>query len=112
MPPSLRFWGRRVYWAPVVLLVSTVRQGKNPAVTLERLKGLCGVWRTTVKRWQRYFLDFFTQEASYRRISGLFLPPIRQDQLPAALVARFYTGCGKEPVATLVNCLQTLALGP
>ncbi len=112
MPPSLRFWGRRVYWAPVVLLVSTVRQGKNPAVTLERLKGICGVWRTTVKRWQHYFLDIFTQQACYHRISGLFLPPIPHDQLPAALVERFYTGCGKDPVATLVNCLKALALGP
>ncbi|MGD9247976.1 MAG: hypothetical protein PVI60_08460 [Desulfobacteraceae bacterium] len=100
-----------MYWAPVVLLISALRQGKNPAVTLERLKGLCGVWRSTVKRWQHYFRQFFHQQECYRRLSGLLTPPIHPDQLPAALVARFYSG-SSEPEAALVNCLRTLALGP
>ena len=49
-----------VYWAPVMLIVSALRQGQNPDITLERLKGLCGVWRSTVKRWQRYFCKLFS----------------------------------------------------
>jgi hypothetical protein len=71
LPPSVRFWARRVYWAPVVLLVSALRQGQNPDITLTRLKGLCGVWRTTVKRWQRYFKELFARSVNYRRLSGV-----------------------------------------
>jgi len=107
----VRFWGRRVYWAPVLLLVSALRQGLSPAVTLERLKACCGVWRSTVKRWQRYFRDIFARSVGYRRMTGHLMPPISSDQLPGALLARFYQACGR-PEATLVNCLQTLALGP
>jgi len=111
LPPSVRFWGRRVYWAPVLLIISALRQGTNPAVTLERLKGFCGVWRSTVKRWQRYFRDLFAQSIGYRRLSGHLMPPIVSDQLPAALLQRFYSAC-RDPVKALTNCLQALALGP
>lgn len=100
-----------MYWAPVLLLVSALRQKTNPDVTLERLKGLCGVWRSTVKRWQRYFKELFPQSANYRRLSGRLIPPIGPDQLPGALLSRF---CQTFPdsEAALVGCLRTLALGP
>lgn len=100
-----------MYWAPVVLLVSALRQGQKPVVTLERLKGLCGVWRSTVKRWQRYFRELFVQSIGYRRLSGHLMPPIDPDQLPAALLERFYRAC-VEPQTALVSCLRGLALGP
>ena len=107
----MRFWGRRVYWAPVFLLVTALRQGRNPAVTLQRLKGLCGVWRCTIKRWLRYFQELFAQSPSYRRLSGHLVPPISPQQLPAALLLRFYRACG-DARAALINCLKALALGP
>jgi hypothetical protein len=46
----VRFWGRRVYWAPVVLLVTAIRQGHNPDHTLEQLKKFgCGSFSITPK---------------------------------------------------------------
>jgi hypothetical protein len=111
MPPSVRFWDRRVYWAPVVLLVTALRQGRNPQVTLERLKGLCRVWRTTVKRWQHYFCDLFCQSIRYRRLAGHLIPPIEASQLPGQLLDRFFM-TGVQPEAALVNCLRSLAQGP
>lgn len=106
----MRFWGRKVYWAPVLFLVSALRQGQHPIVTLQRLKALFGVWRSTLKRWQRYFLEFFTQSVGYRRLSGRLVPPISAEHLPGALLARF---CNyRDPEIALVNCLRTLALGP
>ena len=107
----MRFWGRRVYWAPVLLLVSALRQGHSPVVTLERLKSLCGVWRSTVNRWQRYFRDLFAQSIDYRRLSGRLIPPIADHRLPKELLERFYMACD-EPEVALVTCLRTLALGP
>lgn len=95
----------------MVVLASALRQGQNPDITLERLKGLCGVWRTTVKRWQRYFKELFVHSFNYRRLSGHLMPPIGADQLPKDLLARFcQVFC--DPVIALVQCLQTLALGP
>jgi hypothetical protein len=111
LPPSVLFWGRRVYWAPVLLLVTALRQGRNPEATLEKLKTLCGVWRSTVKRWQRYFRDLFPDSATWRRLSGRLIPPIAVDKLPRAMLARFYRACGRAEAA-LVQCLQVFALGP
>jgi hypothetical protein len=106
----VRFWKRRVYWAPVLLLVSALRQGQKPAVTLQRLKALCGVWRSTVKRWQRYFRDLFAKSIEYRRLAGQLMPPIASD-LPGALLARFGQSFS-DPETALVRCLRALALGP
>jgi hypothetical protein len=111
MPPSVRFWGRRVYWAPIVLLVTALRQGRNPDVTLNRLKGICGVWRTTVKRWQRYFRQLFPQSIACSRLSGRLMPPIATDELLGALLERFYP-LFSSPETALAACLKTLALGP
>ncbi len=111
LPPSVRFWGRRVYWAPVLFLVSALRQAINPTVTLEWLKARYGVWRSTVNRWQGYFHDIFPQSVGYRRLIGHLMPPIGSDQFPGALLDRFYLACG-EHEAALVTCLRTLALGP
>ena len=111
LPPSVRFWDRRVYWAPVLLLVSALRQGQKPAVTMEHLKAFCGVWRSTIKRWQRYFKELFVQSDRYRRFSGRLLPPINPDQLPGALLSRFCSVDYGDKTA-LANCLQILALGP
>jgi hypothetical protein len=111
LPPSLRFWQRRVYFAPVVLLVSALRQGQNPDITLERLKGLCGVWRSTVKRWLRYFKELFAHSVNFRRLSGHLMPPIGADQLPRDLLARLFKTYG-EPEVALFKCLKILALGP
>ena len=105
------FWGRRVYWAPVMLLIVALRQGKNPDATFEKLKGFCGVWRSTVKRWHHYFRELFPKSSTWRRLSGRLLPPVAADELPGALLARFYHSCGK-PEAALVGCLRVLALGP
>ena len=111
MPPSVRFWGRRVYWAPVLLLVTALRQGHGPVVTLQRLKALCGVWRSTVNRWQRYFKDLFIQSDSYRRLRGYLMPPPAPDVLLRDLLQRFYRLYPDAQMA-LVICLRSLALGP
>jgi hypothetical protein len=111
LPPSVRFWQRRVYWAPVMFLVTALRQGHRPEVTFQRLKALCGVWRSTVKRWRRYFQTLFAQSIQYRRLAGHLIPPIAKERLPRQLLSRFCQGC-RQPEDALVNCLRALALGP
>jgi hypothetical protein len=109
-PPSVRFWGRRVYWAPVVVLVTALRQGKNPAVTLERLKGLCSVWRSTVNRWRDYFLNIFPKEWSRHPLSGRIMLQA-SDCLLQDLLAEFSQRASPPEIA-LASCLQGLIQGP
>ena len=110
MPPSVRFWGRRVYWAPVVLLLTALRQGKNPEVTLERLKGLCGVWRSTVNRWRDYFLEIFPDSLPWLRLSGHVM--IKDtNRLVHDLLCLYYQKA-QDPVKAMSKCLKGLAMGP
>jgi hypothetical protein len=110
MPPSVRFWGRRVYWAPVVLLFTALRQGKNPDVTLERLKGLSGVWRSTVNRWRDYFLEIFPDSLPWLRLSGHVMIK-KTNRLVHDLLFLYYQKA-QEPVKAMSKCLKGLAMGP
>jgi len=106
----VRFLGRKVYWAPVVMLITALRQGRQAFVTLQRIKRLFGAWRSTINRWQRFFTDLFPQSSAYRRISGLLIPPIPTQQLPCALLARF--DIDRDPQSAMVACLRAMAMGP
>ena len=111
LPPSVRFWERRVYWAPAVLVVTALRQGRGPEATLARLKALCGAWRSTIDRWLGYFRDLFPKSPFWLRLSGRLMPPIRPDALPGALLERFCRP-DRQAEAALAGCLQALARGP
>ncbi len=110
MPPSVRFWGRRVYWGPVVLLITALRQGENPNITLERLKGLCGVWRSTVNRWRDYFIKIFPDSPPWRRLSGHVMTK-ETNRLIHDLLSLYYQNT-QEPETAMVKCLYGLAMGP
>ena len=111
MPPSVRFWDRRVYWAPVILLVSALRQKCSSGMSFKKLKAFLGVCRSTVKRWQHYFQELFPESINYRRLSGQLIPPLDAHGLPGALLDRFLETFVK-PEAALAVCLRTLAHGP
>ncbi|XPS84753.1 uncharacterized protein Dvar_27710 [Desulfosarcina variabilis str. Montpellier] len=97
----------------MLLIITALRQGRNPDRTLEQLKGLFGPWRSTVNRWKHYFQELFPQSQSikYRRLAGHLIPPIHSSQLPKALLGRFESAV-QNPETALVNCLRILALGP
>jgi len=109
LPPSVLFWGRRVYWAVVMLVVTALRQGRTHGYTVERLKALFGVTRQTLTRWLDYFRQIFPLSQSWRRLSGRVMPPVAEDQLPASLIERFVRVRG-DPEQGLAACLRALAL--
>ena len=110
-PPSVRFWGRRVYWAPVLLLVTALRQGRNPDVTLERIKGFCGLWRSTVNRWREHFRSIFPQSSQYHRLSGHLRLQPGSNHLFYDVLEQFCQAA-QTPREALVNCLRGLLVGP
>ena len=94
----------------MILLVSALRQGKNPDVTLERLKSFCGVWRSTVNRWRDYFLKIFPDSKSWRKLAGHVMTK-ESDRLIHDLFVLYLQKMSSSESA-LVKCLQVLALGP
>jgi hypothetical protein len=90
-PPSVRFFGRRVYLAPVLLIISAMR-GQLTAARLRCLRSAYGVDRRTVVRWRRWWRETFCTTAFWRAVKGRLLPPVDADDLPAALLERFESG--------------------
>ena len=87
-PPSLRFLGRKVYLAAMVVLIAIMREGAT-AARMRQLSGLVGVDRRTVERWREWWRDTFTANPFWQIGRAAFMPPVDQDRLPASLIERF-----------------------
>ncbi len=59
-PHSVRFLGRKVYLAAIVVLVSAMRQGPNPRRARELSKRF-GADESTITRWQTFWREHFPQ---------------------------------------------------
>ena len=99
-PPSLRFLGRRVYIAAVVVLIAILRDGVSDA-RLERLSEVVSVDRRTIARWRKWWRDTFPATPFWRAARAGFMPPPEAMRLPAALIERFGRGAQDRLVAVL-----------
>lgn len=99
-PPSVRFLGRRIFIAAVVVLVAIVREGITDG-RLERLEQVVRVDRRTVERWRRWWRQTFTQSPFWQASGAAFMPPLDPDRLPAALMERFTGDVASRLVALL-----------
>jgi hypothetical protein len=95
----------------VLLLVTALRQGRNPDVTLERIKGFCGLWRSTVNRWREHFRSIFPQSSQYHRLSGHLRLQPGSNHLFYDVLEQFCQAA-QTPREALVNCLRGLLVGP
>lgn len=87
-PDSVRYLGRRVYLAAVVVLVSAMRYG----LSAKRAHGLAQytrVPRRTVECWRRWWLDQFVHTSFWKAACARFVPPLQTGALPASLLERF-----------------------
>ena len=100
----MRYLGRRIYLAAVVVLSCAMRAG----VTHKRAKQLTlmlNVPLRTLERWRRWWLDEFVHTPFWRSASGVFMPPVAADLLPASLLSRF---TGAELATPMIQCLRFL----
>jgi hypothetical protein len=109
LPASVLFWGRRVYWALVVLLVTALRQGRVQAGTLRIFTRHLGVSRSTLERWQKFFQTIFPRSSTWRSVVARFMPPLDTGRIAFSLVERFVP-CRGDPETGLATCLRTIAL--
>ena len=86
--PSVRFLGRKVYAAAIVLLLCAMRQGPTRR-TAGELRSLFGVDRRTLCRWRTWWRTVVPGTEFWRRALGLFRAPVREEDLPQSLIDRF-----------------------
>lgn len=87
-PPSVRFLGRRVHLAVVVVLVSALRQGPSP----HRSRVLAETFQVderTIRRWQRWWRETFVETRFWMEAKARFMPPVDPAELPSGFVRRF-----------------------
>lgn len=105
--PSVRFLGRKVYLAAMVLLLSAMRQGPSPR-TVRDLGALTGVDRRSLCRWRRWWQAIFPPSDFWRREAARFMPPVGESQLPRSLIAAFTTNTLVERVLGVLKFLSPI----
>lgn len=98
-PPSLRFLGRRVYWAPAVVLAEILRRG-----------GCLGASCRTLRRWRRWWQTTFAASGFWQAARGLLDVPVAACDLPGALLRRF-SGSARSRLVGMLRFLAPITQG-
>jgi hypothetical protein len=107
-PSSLRFLGRKVFLGAMVVLISAMQSGLNPA-RMKRMKALVGVSRRTVLRWRDWWHTVFTMSPFWRAHRALVLAANTAD-LPASLLQSF-DGTIERQLIALLRFLAPITTG-
>jgi hypothetical protein len=83
----VRFLGRKVYLAAVVVLVAAMRQGSSPRRVRE-LSTRFGADRQTIARWRVFWQELFPQTQFWKAARGRFRGAV-DAPLPLALLEAF-----------------------
>ena len=85
--PSVRFAGRRVYLAVVLMLFSPPGSSSS-----EALCDLLSIPARTLKRWRRGGERISYSTPFWQSVRERFMPPVVTEQLPQSLLERFDVG--------------------
>jgi hypothetical protein len=112
-PPSVRFFGRRWFPAPILVFISALRHGVNQ-YRCEQVKRHFGivVSESTWRRWRRWWSKSFVTTSFWRQAKGR-LPPADQfiqGPFPRVLLNAFQ-GTIKEKLILLLPFLAPLTAG-
>ena len=87
-PPSVRFLGRKVYVAVLVVLASVLGRERQ-IVGRGSDRRVEGVPVRTVRRWIDWWQIAFVLGQFWTEAKGLFATPVDETALPTSLLARF-----------------------
>lgn len=104
-PPSVRFFGRRVYLSVVVVLaaIHAVQQAEAEAAAL---KAATGVPAKTLRRWVTWWQSVFAVSAFYSVGKGELASPVAAAELPEGLLERFSAPTLSEKLVLLLRWLS------
>lgn len=111
-PPSVRFFGRRWFPAPLLILVSALILGINER-RLQQVKQHFGITvsESTWKRWRRWWRESFQKTLFWQQSKGLAPIEIETNNLfPRALLDLFQGGL-EEKICRLLKFLSPLTGG-
>jgi hypothetical protein len=100
---SVRFLGRRLYVALVMVLASARHAGQMPARA--GLAGALGVPLRTLARWRTWWVEQLPATPFWRAACARFMPPVAIERLPASLLERF----GGEAAGAMTRYLMFLS---
>jgi hypothetical protein len=109
-PFSVRFLGRRVYAAAIMVAVSATRASAGTAAAMRQLDTL-GVPPSTIARWRHWWTTEFVSTPFWTLGQAAFVPPVVTDQAPASLLERFALTRPAEPLLCLLRWLSPLTGG-
>jgi hypothetical protein len=110
LPPSTLFMDRRVYFRAVILIVTTLNQGKPQEYSKNMLSKMFGANRKTITRWLLYFREIFPHSKSWKIVRGFVSSTVLNQDLPGSLI-EYYTSHISSPEGAMTNCLRLLATG-
>lgn len=103
-PPSVRFLGRKVYFAVLVILASV--SGRGMSLTGRgSARRVEGVPARTVRRWLAWWQTAFALGAFWTEARAFFATPVVVSELPLSLLERF----GAAGQAALEKTLRFIA---
>lgn len=109
LPPSLRFWDRKVYWSIVILVTVVLRQQRTEGYSAGKIQKLVGISRHTLKRWIHYFTKIFPMSDKGKQICGLAGAVLNTGSIPSTLILFFIDRFGA--TQGLIKSLQLFSGG-
>lgn len=99
--PSVRFAGRRVYLAVVLMLVSP-----PGSASAQALRARLRIASVTLKRWRKWWREGFAATPFWQSVRERFMPPVTIGELPQSLLERFEASA---MMARLAQALRFIA---
>lgn len=109
-PPSVRFAGRKVYLAAVVVLLPAAA-GRSSRQALHRLREALGPSARTLARWLGWWTGTVPETAFWKEARAHLVPPVEMSALPGSLLDRFTSGddgAAVEQALAFVSPLSTV----
>ena len=103
-PASVRFLGRRIYSA-AVMVMGSMSPGRLSAKAARPLCEALKVPKRTLERWRQWWRQGFVKTPQWVLGQARFMPPLEPQELPSGFIERFQ---GDDFTARLVRCLRFL----
>jgi len=103
--PSVRFAGRRVYLAVVLMLVSP-----RKSASTQMLRDWLRVAAVTLKRWRTWWREGFPSTPFWQSACERFMPPVPTGELPQGLLERFNASTMTERLTQALSFIAPLSV--
>ena len=112
-PPSVRFFGRYWYVAPVLLLISALTRPLNDKL-IDKIYHYFGinVFKSTIKRWRQWWNSVFASSTFWRQSKGIMPSTIANITLPIPrILMRLYGDVTEDSLLETLKLISPISYG-